>query len=169
MALQDRRRPRPLDQVGDALRQHGRLVESATQQTPAMQWNRENQVGVAEQLLAGLGHPAREQGDPVQPATALEAQNEPATVAVVTQSGAAAVEGRRLGGTTGAERCVDRSVRQGKAAAATPGRSQEAQPAPAFGAQAVGSVDLDAAGETSRRQHQVERTATDASKQAKAR
>ena len=84
----------------NALRQHGRLIEAAAQQAPAMQRHRHDQVGVGEQLLAGLGHPAREQGDSVQPATTLEAQDEPATVAVVPQCGAAAVKCRRLGSTS---------------------------------------------------------------------
>jgi len=65
------------------LGKHRRLIEATTQEAPAMDRHRDDQIRVGEQFLAGSVHPARKERHAFEMPAPLEPQDQPPAPSII--------------------------------------------------------------------------------------
>ena len=145
----------------DRLRQQCRLVVAATEQPPAMQRHRHQQIRLAQQRSARARHVRRQHRGKLGAVGVLERQDQPSPLCVIAQRSAGTLEHRRCAAAAGTE-VLDTAqgrVRERHAAARAERLGDEAGLPEALGTQQARRINRCIAGDAVRRQQQVEQRA----------
>lgn len=149
---------------GDLAGEQGRLVVAPAEQAPAMERHRRHRVGVGQQVRAAARHPGGECRRSMGAVAVLKTAHQRAGGAVEADHRAGLIE---VGwpAEAGAAKAVRAFIEgEGQTAALAIGGGDKIDRRPAFTAQAPRHIDRRRAGETARRQEDIQQTVEPASR-----
>jgi hypothetical protein len=137
---------------GNRVRERCGLIEPARPQPAPMQRDRHERIGIGGEFPPGTRHPAAHHGRKIEPVAVFEAVHQFARDVVVTDGGAGAIVGGRVGDRLRRQEPRTGIVGEGNAETRAVGRLDEMQFRPAFRAQGSAIAQRHAAGGAQRRQ-----------------